>query len=455
MAEVLTGARHRQELVNVIREVRQPVADEAAAARRHHHRRRRACWRSRSRPTACRPPSSARRRSRASASRRSRSSRRSLAFWLRPPAAQACHRHAGRALRRGARAVAAGGDSERRRRRRAGTGSATEDVPPVIVDRMVEQAVEKCRTIEGGKTVGRSRLKRYARRARRRSRGLAILLLIVGPEFLRQGASALLDAVDAARKPPARTPSPSTPGDATVPQGIGSDDQRQARRLPIERRRADGEAGRRSRSSSACRSSRPATPTTFEGMLFDVKKPIEYYVEADGVRSPTYTMKVVELPAVAKLELEYVFPAYTGLPPQKVEVGRRRRGAARHRSARARSRRRWRRRPGGCSSTRARRPALDARKRTGRSPAASRSTRTASTTSSWTARTARRSTASPKYTIDVIEDQPPTVTFEKPKRDTSGESGRRSVRAGARRRRLRREAAGSDLLGERRRRRRR
>ena len=33
-------------------------------------------------------------------------------------------------------------------------------------------------------------------------------------------------------------------------------------------------------------------------MLFDVKKPVEYYVEADGVRSPTFTMKVVELPAV-------------------------------------------------------------------------------------------------------------------------------------------------------------
>ena len=68
---------------------------------------------------------------------------------------------------------------------------------------------------------------------------------------------------------------------------------------------------------------------------------------------------------------------------------------------------------------------------------------------------ARRSTASPKYTIDVIDDRPPTVTFEKPKRDTNGESGRRSVRAGARRRRLRRAAARPRLLGQRRRRRRR
>jgi hypothetical protein len=32
-------------------------------------------------------------------------------------------------------------------------------------------------------------------------------------------------------------------------------------------------------------------------------------------------MKVVNLPAVENLELEYVFPAYTGLPPQKVESG--------------------------------------------------------------------------------------------------------------------------------------
>ena len=39
------------------------------------------------------------------------------------------------------------------------------------------------------------------------------------------------------------------------------------------------------------------------------------------MRSPTYAMKVVELPAVENLELEYVYPAYTGLAPQKIESG--------------------------------------------------------------------------------------------------------------------------------------
>ena len=59
----------------------------------------------------------------------------------------------------------------------------------------------------------------------------------------------------------------------------------------------------------------------YEGMLFDLAGPVEYLVEANGVRSGTYTLKVVELPYVQHLELEYHFPAYTGLPPQKVEEG--------------------------------------------------------------------------------------------------------------------------------------
>jgi hypothetical protein len=56
-------------------------------------------------------------------------------------------------------------------------------------------------------------------------------------------------------------------------------------------------------------------------MLFDLKQSVTYYVEADGVKSPVFSMKVVELPAVTALEMEYVYPAYTGLAPQKVEVG--------------------------------------------------------------------------------------------------------------------------------------
>ena len=115
-----------------------------------------------------------------------------------PPAGPARQRPAGRALRRGARAVAAGRDSERRRHRRRVRRPARSTSRRSIVDKLVAQAVEKARAIDGGRTVGRARMKRQRGRARRRLPGSARCCSIVGPEFLRQGASALLDA-DAGR----------------------------------------------------------------------------------------------------------------------------------------------------------------------------------------------------------------------------------------------------------------
>jgi hypothetical protein len=59
----------------------------------------------------------------------------------------------------------------------------------------------------------------------------------------------------------------------------------------------------------------------YEGILFGVKGATEYFVEAEGVTSPHYTLKVVDVPYVQRLDLEYKFPAYTGLDPEKIEDG--------------------------------------------------------------------------------------------------------------------------------------
>src|SRR4030095_16634604 len=59
----------------------------------------------------------------------------------------------------------------------------------------------------------------------------------------------------------------------------------------------------------------------FEGVLFHVEKTTEYYVESNGVRSPAFSMTVVDLPTVDRLVLEYHFPAYTGLQPRTVDPG--------------------------------------------------------------------------------------------------------------------------------------
>src|SRR5262249_61265644 len=57
----------------------------------------------------------------------------------------------------------------------------------------------------------------------------------------------------------------------------------------------------------------------FEGMLFHLEKPTEYYVESNGVRSAKFTLAVVDLPTVQQMEMEYRFPAYTGLAARKAE----------------------------------------------------------------------------------------------------------------------------------------
>jgi len=56
-------------------------------------------------------------------------------------------------------------------------------------------------------------------------------------------------------------------------------------------------------------------------MLLAVGAPTDYYVEAAGVRSEVYKLAVADLARAARIEIEYSFPGYTGLAPQKIEDG--------------------------------------------------------------------------------------------------------------------------------------
>ncbi|MBW3552646.1 MAG: hypothetical protein KY466_04000 [Gemmatimonadetes bacterium] len=59
----------------------------------------------------------------------------------------------------------------------------------------------------------------------------------------------------------------------------------------------------------------------FGYLLFDLEDRTEYYVQAAGVRSPMFVLEVAELPYARRLDLELVFPSYTGLPSRTVEDG--------------------------------------------------------------------------------------------------------------------------------------
>jgi hypothetical protein len=157
---------------------------------------------------------------------------------------------------------------------------ATSEIPTVIVDKLVAQAVEKCKTIEGGRAIGRTGLRR-AGVALGAIASVGALLLMVGPEFLRQGASALLVL---SRSAEAASPYAINvlPGDVEVPKGS---DQTVAARLAGFRSNDVGVWVKAEGEEKFARVPLVATGEAdkYEGMLFDLKESVSYYVEADGV----------------------------------------------------------------------------------------------------------------------------------------------------------------------------
>ena len=199
----------------------------------------------------------------------------------------------------------------------AGHGGADSPYSATLVRKLVESAVDKCKEIESGRRVERVPVRRYGLTLAALAVG-AIALFGLGPAYLRHALSALfVVSRDVLAAAPYRIE--VTPGNATVPRGadqtitahLSGFDAEQASLLVRKTPDAAYERVTLLRGDDG----------KYEGMLFDLAAPISYFVEANGVRSEVFTLKVVELPYVQRLELEYHFPAYTGLPPQKIEDG--------------------------------------------------------------------------------------------------------------------------------------
>jgi hypothetical protein len=59
----------------------------------------------------------------------------------------------------------------------------------------------------------------------------------------------------------------------------------------------------------------------FEFTFFSVRQPLEYFVSANNVRSPTFQVHVVDLPNVENLSLTYRYPDWTGRDPEIHDPG--------------------------------------------------------------------------------------------------------------------------------------
>lgn len=200
---------------------------------------------------------------------------------------------------------------------RKGDRVAAFDHSPELVHRLIESAVEKIRDVDMGRAVEHQKIQG--------SSGwlgaaavVALLLFMFGPAYLRHGLMALLPMGSAEAASPYLID--LLPGDVTVARG--ADQEITAHLQGFE----TDEVTLFMRSDSNTPFERlPLIPLEdpglFEVLLFDVQDTTDYFVEALGVQSGTFTLNVVDLPYVERLQHEYFFPAYTGLEPRVIEDG--------------------------------------------------------------------------------------------------------------------------------------
>ena len=192
------------------------------------------------------------------------------------------------------------------------------DYSPELVHKVLQSAVEKVRDVEMGDSVERQKIQGSSWLVGAAAM-IAVVLFLFGPSYLRHGVMALLTPM---ATPEAASPYSIdlVPGDVTLARG--SDQSVTAKLLGFE----SDEVTLFTRAGESAPFERlPLVPLEepglFEVLLFNVQETTDYSVEAVGVQSETFTLTVVDLPYVERLEHEYFFPAYTGLDPRKVEDG--------------------------------------------------------------------------------------------------------------------------------------
>jgi hypothetical protein len=285
------------------------------------------------------------------------------------------------------------------------------DVSPRLVERLIQDALEKCQTIDYGRQVERQGLRRASGLlAAAATIGMAVTIL--SPAFMRHAAPFLFAPWSV------RAASPYSidvePGNTAVARGGSQPVTAHLRGFESDKVELAVRTGTASEWKRWPMTAE-AGAEGFRFVLFGLDSPAEYYVEASGVRSPAFKLDVSDIPYVKRVDLEYRFPAYTGLPPQavedtgdvaalagtevvvhvtptmKVEAGRLQVEGEEPRPLTL----------GG----------------DGRLVASFPVTKDGFYKIAFPGRDGRFAPGSPDYTIDVLADQPPSVTLRKPGRD--------------------------------------
>ena len=197
-----------------------------------------------------------------------------------------------------------------------GGGEAAPTISDALLRRTLETAIRRCHEIDDGRWIERGALARVAV-ALAAVLAAGVLAGFLGPLSARRGAASLFGSEGPAAEPGLRTVAVS-PGNAMVSRGADASITARLRgfRTPLVEL-----AVRTAGDSAFDRLPMAGTDGQFGYLLFDLDADTEYFVEAEGVRSELFTLTVAELPYVDRLQLELVYPAYTGLPSRTLEEG--------------------------------------------------------------------------------------------------------------------------------------
>ena len=175
------------------------------------------------------------------------------------------------------------------------------------------------RQAEPARVAGRNRILSFVAGA---AGSLAVLVWLgtSGPGFLGYGTSLLWGGLPKGELAPYYDISVQ-PGNRTVRRLRGSTHRRAIEGLSGAARRACSPSMPVPRNGSRPTCVRKSSGTGYEFLIAGVPESLEYYVEAGGVRSKQYHLKVVDLPGIKKLKVTYHFPGWTGMKDKVEDPG--------------------------------------------------------------------------------------------------------------------------------------
>ncbi len=196
--------------------------------------------------------------------------------------------------------------------------TASRGTPQPLGGHLIAHTVRQLRTLEVPQRIERVHVRRYAA-ALAGALALGVVILRLTPSDMRH-AAALLAAPWKNASAAAPYAVLVEPGDAEVPKGSDVQLKAQLRgfnsaHVIVAIRRGAATKWEQFPMTVASDSA------SFELRLFDLAMSADYYVEASGVRSGVFHLRVRELPAVERIDLEYRYPAYSGLGVERVSDG--------------------------------------------------------------------------------------------------------------------------------------